>query len=90
MSVNPGWGGQKFIPSCRKKIQALKNRLRRENLNIPVEVDGGIKLDNLKDLIRCGVDIVVAGSAIYADPDPSAVIGKMIEIARSCDEPKTS
>jgi ribulose-phosphate 3-epimerase len=81
MSVNPGWGGQSFIPSCLEKIRNLKSWLRRIQSEIPIEVDGGLKLDNLEEILRAGMDIVVAGSAIFADPDPARVIGEMKKIA---------
>jgi ribulose-phosphate 3-epimerase len=82
MSVNPGWGGQRFIPSSRDKIRELKGWLERTGHDIPIEVDGGVTLDNVEDLIRDGMSVVVAGSAIYDAPDPSAVIRKMKDIAR--------
>jgi ribulose-phosphate 3-epimerase len=82
MSVNPGWGGQRFIPSSRDKIRELKGWLERTGNDIPIEVDGGVTLDNVEDLIRDGMSVVVAGSAIYDAPDPSAVIRKMKDIAR--------
>jgi ribulose-phosphate 3-epimerase len=82
MSVNPGWGGQSFIPSCREKIRKLRDWIRAENREIPIEVDGGIKLDNVEDIIRAGMEIVVAGSAIFEAPDPAGVIRAMKEIAR--------
>jgi ribulose-phosphate 3-epimerase len=82
MSVNPGWGGQSFIPSCRDKIRRLRDRLRAARLTVPIEVDGGIKLDNVADILRAGMEIVVAGSAVYDAPDPAAVIRAMKDIAR--------
>jgi len=82
MSVNPGWGGQSFIPSCRGKIRKLRDWIRSENLRVPIEVDGGIKLDNAEDIIRDGCEIVVAGSAIYDAPDPAAAIKALKAIAR--------
>jgi len=82
MSVNPGWGGQSFIPSCRDKIRKLRDRIRAEGLRIPIEVDGGIKLDNVEDIIAAGMDIVVAGSAVYDAPDPAAAIKALKAIAR--------
>jgi ribulose-phosphate 3-epimerase len=81
MSVNPGWGGQSFIPSCLDKIRNLKAWLREERLAVPVEVDGGIKLDNLEDILRAGMDVVVAGSAIFEAPDPAGAIREMKRIA---------
>ncbi len=82
MSVNPGWGGQSFIPACREKITKLRDWIRAEKREIPIEVDGGIKLDNVEDIIRAGMEIVVAGSAIFEAPDPAGVIRAMKEIAR--------
>jgi ribulose-phosphate 3-epimerase len=82
MSVDPGWGGQSFIPSCRDKIRRLRDRFRAAGRAVPIEVDGGIKLDNVEDLIRAGMEIVVAGSAVYDAPDPAAVIRTLKDIAR--------
>ena len=82
MSVNPGWGGQSFIPSCRDKIRRLRDRFRAAGRAIPIEVDGGIKLDNVEDIIRAGMEIVVAGSAVYDAPDPAAAIRALKDIAR--------
>jgi ribulose-phosphate 3-epimerase len=82
MSVDPGWGGQSFIPSCREKIRKLRDRIRAENLRVPIEVDGGIKLDNVEDIIRDGCEIIVAGSAVYDAPDPAEAVRKLQTIAR--------
>ncbi len=82
MSVNPGWGGQSFIPSCRAKIRRLRDRIKAAGLAVPIEVDGGIKLDNAEDIMRAGMEIVVAGSAVYDAPDPAAVIRTLKDIAR--------
>jgi ribulose-phosphate 3-epimerase len=82
MSVDPGWGGQSFIPSCREKIRKLRDRIRASNLRIPIEVDGGVKLDNVEDIIGDGCEIVVAGSAVYDAADPSEAVRKLKEIAR--------
>jgi ribulose-phosphate 3-epimerase len=82
MSVDPGWGGQSFIPSCRAKIRRLRDRIRAEGRSIPIEVDGGLKLDNVEDVIRDGCGIVVAGSAVFDAPDPAAAIRALKDIAR--------
>jgi ribulose-phosphate 3-epimerase len=82
MSVNPGWGGQSFIPSCRAKIRRLRDRIKAAGLAVPIEVDGGIKLENAEDIMRAGMEIVVAGSAVYDAPDPAAVIRTLKDIAR--------
>ena len=81
MSVNPGWGGQSFIPSCLDKIRGLKAWLRKEKLEVPIEVDGGIKLDNLEEIFNAGMDVVVAGSAIFEAPDPAEAIREMKRVA---------
>lgn len=81
MSVNPGWGGQRFIPSSREKIRSLGERIRERGLDVLIEVDGGVSLENFEDLIGDGADILVVGSAIYAAPDPASVIRRMKETA---------
>ncbi len=88
MSVNPGWGGQPFIPSSLDKIRNLKSWLRREKRDIPIAVDGGINLDNVQDLVRAGMDIVIAGSAIFEAPDPAAAIREMKRLAQQITDPK--
>ncbi|MBF8982195.1 ribulose-phosphate 3-epimerase [Lutibacter sp. B2] len=65
MSVNPGFGGQKFIPSSLDKISKLRKMINDKKLNIDIEVDGGIKLDNVKKVIEAGANVIVAGSAIF-------------------------
>ena len=74
MSVNPGFGGQKFIESSLEKIYQLKNIIIKKSLNIEIEVDGGINLDNAKQIIDAGADILVAGTSIMNSPDVSQVI----------------
>lgn len=81
MSVNPGYGGQSFIPSSRVRIRRLKDWIRRLELDVLVEVDGGVSLDNAADLARDGVDILVAGNSIFGAPDPVAAIGRMRKAA---------
>ncbi len=82
MSVNPGWGGQSFIPSCLDKIRRLRDWIRDEGRVIPIEVDGGIHLGNAEEIIGAGMEIVVAGSAVFASPDPAAAIRALKDIAR--------
>lgn len=65
MSVNPGFGGQKFIPSALRKISDVKKLIEKRNLKTLIEVDGGIKLDNAKDVLDAGADILVSGSGIF-------------------------
>lgn len=69
MSVNPGFGGQKFIPSALDKIKALKELKAQRNPNLVIEVDGGITLENIKSVTDAGVELVVAGSSVFCAPD---------------------
>lgn len=87
MTVNPGWGGQGFIESCHSKISKLKSWINGQKLNIPVEIDGGVKLSNMKDLIKDGADILVAGSAVYGEKDPKEAIRQMKELAQKVGKP---
>ncbi len=74
MSVNPGFGGQRFIPSALKKVRALKEMIAAYGLDLPVEIDGGVNLETLPEVVRAGADILVAGSAIFNTPDYAATI----------------
>ena len=74
MSVNPGFGGQQFIPGVLPKIAAVAQRVRASGRDIRVEVDGGIKADNIAAVARAGADTFVAGSAIFGAPDYAATI----------------
>ncbi len=69
MSVNPGFGGQKFILSALRKIRTLKEILRDRGLEIPIEVDGGVNLQTIGEVVRAGAEILVAGSAVFGTPD---------------------
>ena len=70
MTVIPGFGGQQIIPEALEKVGALKAEAARQGLNLEVEVDGGVKTENLDIVLAAGTDIVVVGSSIYAAPDP--------------------
>jgi ribulose-phosphate 3-epimerase len=81
MSVNPGFGGQKLIPYVLDKVTRL-NRMRTEKqLSFPIEIDGGVHLENLADVVRAGCDWIVTGSAIFHSPDAEATVREMREIA---------
>lgn len=83
MSVNPGFGGQAFIPEALKKIAAVRRRIDESGRDIMLEVDGGIKTDNIAAVAQAGADTFVAGSAIFGRPDYKAVIDAMRgELAR--------
>jgi ribulose-phosphate 3-epimerase len=79
MSVNPGFGGQKFIPEALSKIEALKNIIIERKLKIDIEVDGGVNTDNVADVVRAGADIVVMGSAFYNSGDYAGTVEKVRE-----------
>jgi len=80
MSVDPGFGGQAFIPSSLDKIKRLKNWLRELGLqNVLIEVDGGIKLENIKEVAQAGADILVSGSGIFGERDRKRIIRMMKE-----------
>lgn len=77
MSVNPGFGGQSFIPQALKKIAAVRQMIDTSGREIMLEVDGGIKVDNIAEVARAGADTFVAGSAIFGKPDYKATIDAM-------------
>ncbi|MEO7107075.1 MAG: ribulose-phosphate 3-epimerase [Rhodoferax sp.] len=77
MSVNPGFGGQSFIDSALRKIEAVRKRITATGKDIRLEVDGGIKIDNIRHAADAGADTFVAGSAIFGKPDYKAVIDAM-------------
>jgi len=77
MSVNPGFGGQSFIPHTLKKIAEVRKLIDESGFDIMLEVDGGIKTDNIAEIARAGADTFVAGSAIFGKPDYASIIGGM-------------
>jgi ribulose-phosphate 3-epimerase len=77
MSVNPGFGGQSFIPEALKKIAAVRKMIDTSGFDIMLEVDGGVKVDNIAAVAKAGADTFVAGSAIFGKPDYKAVIDAM-------------
>ena len=84
MSVNPGFGGQKFIPQALKKLAAARDRIDASGRDIWLEVDGGVKVDNIAEIARAGADTFVAGSAIFGAKDYKATVAAMrAELARA-------
>ena len=77
MSVNPGFGGQKFIPGALDKLRTVRTRIDRSGKPIWLEVDGGVKTDNIAEIARAGADTLVAGSAIFGAKDYGTIIGQM-------------
>jgi ribulose-phosphate 3-epimerase len=81
MSVNPGFGGQKLIPYVLEKVRQLDRMRREKKLALPIEIDGGVHLDNLAEVVRAGCDWIVTGSAIFHSGDPEGTVREMRAIA---------
>jgi ribulose-phosphate 3-epimerase len=79
MSVNPGFGGQKFIPTALDKLRHARERIRASGREVRLEIDGGVKADNIEAIARAGADTFVAGSAIFGSKDYAATIAAMRE-----------
>ncbi|ANO31887.1 ribulose-phosphate 3-epimerase [Vibrio breoganii] len=77
MSVNPGFGGQSFIPNTLDKLRAVRERIDASGRDIRLEIDGGVKVDNIREIAEAGADMFVAGSAIFNQPDYKQVIDEM-------------
>ncbi len=77
MSVNPGFGGQKFIENTYKKITQLKEMALAQNPDLYIEIDGGVDNTNAKKLIDCGANVLVAGSSVFKAPDPKAMVQEL-------------
>ncbi|MHA7585130.1 ribulose-phosphate 3-epimerase [Vibrio harveyi] len=77
MSVNPGFGGQSFIPHTLDKLRAVRKMIDGSGRDIRLEIDGGVKVDNIREIAEAGADMFVAGSAIFSEPDYKQVIDKM-------------
>jgi len=77
MSVNPGFGGQSFIPSQLGKIRRLRQMLDARGLDVDIEVDGGIKLDNVAEVCAAGANVIVSGSGVFGTPDYAATIAEL-------------
>ncbi|MCE3229402.1 MAG: ribulose-phosphate 3-epimerase [Bacteroidetes bacterium] len=77
MSVNPGFGGQKFIENTYNKVEKLKNLIASKNAKTLIEIDGGVDLENYKKLIKAGASVLVAGNTVFSSPDPTAMIAKL-------------
>jgi ribulose-phosphate 3-epimerase len=82
MSVNPGFGGQRFIPLALQKIRALRKRIEADGVSTLIEIDGGVSLDNAASIVEAGADVLVAGSSVFGANDPMSVIRAMKSIGR--------
>ena len=82
MSVNPGFGGQKFIPGSLEKIKKLATMRTARGANFRIEVDGGIALDTIGDVVRAGAEVLVAGNAVFGQGDPKRNVQELLKTAR--------
>jgi ribulose-phosphate 3-epimerase len=82
MSVNPGFGGQAFLPASVDKVRRMRDMLRRRGLAAQIEVDGGVDEGNVKALVEAGADVLVAGTSIFGKGDPAAGARRLLEAAR--------
>jgi ribulose-phosphate 3-epimerase len=87
MSVNPGFGGQAFIPSALDKLRAVRRKIDATGKPIRLEIDGGVKADNIGEIAAAGADTFVAGSAIFGHPDYAAVIAAMKSAVAAARKP---
>lgn len=85
MSVNPGFGGQKFIYNTLSKIEALDELRTKRNLNFKIEIDGGVGLQNAQKILQSGADILVAGSSVFKSDNPTDTIKKLKDIGKEID-----
>jgi ribulose-phosphate 3-epimerase len=83
MSVNPGFGGQSFIPSLFRRAQTLRNWIDREGFPCLIEADGGVKLDNVAQVYESGVDVIVSGSGIFDSSNPAETIREMRRVCHA-------
>ena len=81
MSVNPGFGGQQFIPYALDKVRRLDAIRRDRRLAFPIEIDGGVTKDNIGEVVRAGCDWIVTGSSVFHTPDPAAAVAELREAA---------
>ncbi len=84
MSVNPGFGAQRFIPYSLQKVENLRKMIVCKGLSVKIEVDGGVSLDNMCELVRRGAEVLVAGSQIFGSPNPGDIVKKMIDRSARC------
>lgn len=83
MSVNPGFGGQRFIPNALKKVRQLATRKAERGLHFPLEIDGGVALENIASIAHAGVEWIVAGSSVFHSVNPAASFQELTQTARN-------
>jgi len=89
MSVNPGFGGQKFIPNALDKMETLVQLREKHSLHFRIEVDGGVAMDTVADVVRAGAELLVAGSAVFGHGDIPGHAKKLLEAARAAKLTRT-
>ena len=77
MSVNPGFGGQSFIPQTLRKVKILREMIQEQNLSTLIEIDGGVTLENAPSLVKAGADVLVAGNTVFRSADPKKTIHQL-------------
>ena len=77
MSVNPGFGGQKFIPAVLPKVEKVREMIEKSGRDIELEIDGGVNFDNIGDIINAGAIVIVAGNTVFSYPDPAEAIARL-------------
>lgn len=77
MSVNPGFGGQKFIPAVLPKVERVREMIEKSGRDIELEIDGGVNFDNIGDIINAGANVIVAGNTVFSYPDPAEAIARL-------------
>ncbi len=77
MSVNPGFGGQKFIPAVLPKVERVRNMIEKSGRDIELEIDGGVNFDNIGEIINAGANVIVAGNTVFSAPDPAEAISRL-------------
>jgi ribulose-phosphate 3-epimerase len=79
MSVNPGFGGQKFVPTMLDKVRRLRRMIDERELNVRIEIDGGIDENNISDVVEAGAEMIVAGTAVFGNGDPAKAVRTLVE-----------
>lgn len=82
MSINPGFGGQKFLPLTYNKIRQAKELITRAGAGTLIEIDGGVTLENAADIVAAGADVLVAGNTVFSSPDPKGMIKKLKQVGK--------
>jgi ribulose-phosphate 3-epimerase len=87
MSVHPGFGGQEFIPASLQKLREVRRELKRRGLSIDVEIDGGVKKDNIADVKAAGANVFVSGSGIFGQKDYRKIVAEMRDLIAHAQAP---